>query len=102
MNDFWSNLPFHVPNFILAAVMYTMMGRLALALFVPAGWDNYIFRAFVRITDPVLKVVRLVTPQALPDLIAMLFAVLWLLVIRVVFFIVMNNLGWAPTAGAQG
>jgi len=102
MNDFWSNLQFHVPNFILAAVMYTMMGRLALALFVPAGWDNYIFRAFVRITDPVLKVVRLVTPQALPDLVAMLFAILWLLVVRIVFFIVMSNLRWAPTMGTQG
>ncbi len=102
MNEFWSHLPFHVPNFVLAAVMYTMIGRLVLSFFVPAGWDNYIFRAFVRITDPVLKVVRLVTPLALPDLLAMLFSVLWLLVIRIVFFIVMNNLGLAPVMGAQG
>jgi uncharacterized protein YggT (Ycf19 family) len=102
MNDFWSHLHFHVPNFVLAAVMYTMIGRLALGLFVPAGWDNYIYRAFVRITDPVLKAVRVITPRALPDVLAMLFSVIWLLVIRIVFFIVMNNLGQAPTPGAQG
>jgi uncharacterized protein YggT (Ycf19 family) len=102
MNDFWSHLPFHVPNFVLAAVMYTMLGRLALGLFVPAGWDNYIFKAFVRITEPVLKVVRVITPRALPEIVTMLFAVLWLMIVRIVFFVVMSNLGLAPAPGGQG
>ncbi|TIV11798.1 MAG: YggT family protein, partial [Mesorhizobium sp.] len=46
MNDFWSYWYFHIPNFILAAVMYTLMGRLLLGLFVPESWDNYIWRFF--------------------------------------------------------
>ena len=67
MNDFWSYWYFHIPNFVLAAVMYTLLGRLVLGLVVPENWDNYIWRAFKAITDPVLKVVRFVTPKALAD-----------------------------------
>ena len=62
MNDFWSYWYFHIPNFILAAVMYTLLGRLVLGLFVPENWDNYIWRGFKAITDPFLRVVRIVTP----------------------------------------
>jgi uncharacterized protein YggT (Ycf19 family) len=101
-NAFLANWYFHVPNFVLAAVMYTLMGRIALGLFVPADWDNYIFRAFVRITDPAVAIVRLVTPQILPLQIVMLFGVLWLLVVRILFFIIMNNAGLAPVTNAVG
>jgi uncharacterized protein YggT (Ycf19 family) len=101
-NTFLAHWYFHIPNFVLAAVMYTLMGRIALGLFVPADWDNYIFRAFVRITDPVVAIVRLVTPQILPLQIVMLFGVLWLLVVRILFFIIMNNAGLAPVTNAVG
>ena len=57
---------FHLPNFVLAAVMYTLIGRLLLSFFVPVNWQNYIWRAFVRITDPIVGIVRLITPAALP------------------------------------
>ena len=41
---------FHIPNLVLAAVMYTLLGRLILSFFVPPDWKNYIWRAFVKIT----------------------------------------------------
>jgi uncharacterized protein YggT (Ycf19 family) len=101
-NAFLAYWYFHIPNFVLAAVMYTLIGRLALGLFVPANWDNYIFRAFVRITEPAVAIVRFVTPQILPLQIVMLFGVLWLLVVRILFFIIMNNAGLAPVTRAVG
>ena len=42
MPDVWSYWYFQVPNFVLAALVYTLLGRFVLGFFVPADWDNYI------------------------------------------------------------
>jgi uncharacterized protein YggT (Ycf19 family) len=96
MNPLLQYWYFHLPNFILAAVMYTMLGRLVLSFFAPPNWQNYIWRAFARITDPALKGVRAVTPLGLPEAIILVFGVLWLMLLRLVFFIGMGNLGLLP------
>ena len=62
MNGFWSYWYFHLPNFVLAAVMYTVIGRLVLGFFVPENWDNFIWRGFRFVTDPAVRAVRYVTP----------------------------------------
>ena len=98
MNSFWSAWHFHLPNFVLAALMYTVAGRLLLGFMVPENWDNYIWRFFKRATDPVLRVVRYVTPDALPSPVVLVFAVLWLMVMRVAYFLLLLNLGLAPIA----
>lgn len=90
---------FHIPNFVLAAIMYTLAGRFVLGLFVPEDWDNYIWRAFVGMTQPVVNVVRAVTPAIVPAKILLLFALIWLLIVRIVFFWVMLSVGLAPVAG---
>ena len=41
-------------DYLFAALIYTMLGRFVLGLFVPPEWDNYIWRFFRRVTDPVL------------------------------------------------
>ena len=87
---------FHIPNFVLAAIMYTLAGRLVLGLFVPEDWDNYIWRAFVGMTQPVVNVVRSMTPAIVPDKIVLVFAVIWLLIVRIVFFWLMLSVGLAP------
>ena len=45
---------FHLPNFLLAALMYTLLGRAMLGLIVEPNSQNYIWRFFCRITDPVV------------------------------------------------
>lgn len=87
---------FHIPNFVLAAIMYTLAGRLVLGLFVPEDWDNYIWRAFVGLTQPVVNVVRAITPVIVPDKVVLVFAVIWLLIVRIVFFWFMLSVGLAP------
>jgi uncharacterized protein YggT (Ycf19 family) len=64
---------FHLPNFVLAAVMYSLLGRIILSFFAPLDWKNYIWRAFVRITDPVVRLVRFITPAVLPDVLVLVF-----------------------------
>lgn len=99
---FWSYWYFHIPNFVLAALMYTLVGRMVLGLFVPPDWDNYIWRFFRRVTDPFLGLVRLVTPQVLGPGIVMVFGVLWLMVLRFGWLLILLRLGLAPFAGGQG
>jgi hypothetical protein len=74
---------FHLPNFVLAALMYTLLGRTLLGLIVPPDSQNYIWRAFCRLTDPVVAVIALVTPKAAAPVVVWLFGVVWLFWLRV-------------------
>jgi uncharacterized protein YggT (Ycf19 family) len=98
MSSFWTYWYFHIPNFVLAAVMYTLLGRLFLGLFVPENWDNYIWRFFKAVTDPFLRIVRLITPQILQHTVVIIFGVLWLMALRVAYLITLTNLGLGPIA----
>jgi uncharacterized protein YggT (Ycf19 family) len=96
MNPILQYWYFHLPNFILAALMYTLLGRLLLSFFAPPDWKNYIWRFFVRFTEPVLRIVRTVTPAGVPDIVTLIFAILWLMLLRVLFFMVMGGFGLLP------
>jgi YggT family protein len=74
---------FHLPNFVLAALMYTLAGRAALGLFVDPDSPNYIWHFFCRITDPIVYAVAMVTPKAAAPVIVWLFGVVWLFWLRV-------------------
>jgi uncharacterized protein YggT (Ycf19 family) len=97
MNPILQYWYFHLPNFILAAVMYTMLGRLVLSFFAPPNWQNYIWRAFTRITEPALKLVRIATPLGMPEALILVFGVLWLMLLRLGFFVGMGQLGLLPS-----
>lgn len=71
------------PNFILAALMYTLVGRALLGLFVPPDSPNYIWRFFCRVTDPVVAAVAIVTPKAAVPVVIWLMGVVWLFWLRV-------------------
>ena len=87
---------FHLPNFILAALMYTLLGRVLLGLIVGEDSNNYIWRSFCLVTDPVVAGVALVTPKAAAPVIVWLFAVVWLFWLRVAFLILVTMYGLAP------
>jgi hypothetical protein len=87
---------FHLPNFILAALMYTLLGRALLALIVQPDSSNYIWRFFCRITDPVVVAVALVTPKAAAPVVVWLFGVVWLFWLRVALLYVFLVLGAVP------
>ena len=87
---------FHLPNFVLAALMYTLLGRVILGLIVQPQASNYIWRFFCRVTDPVVAVVALVTPKAAAPVIVWLFGVVWLFWLRVLLLNVFLILGVVP------
>jgi hypothetical protein len=87
---------FHLPNFILAALMYTVLGRVILGLIIDQNSQNYIWRFFCRLTDPVVSAVAVVTPRAAAPVILWLFAFVWLFWIRVAFFALVAALGPSP------
>ena len=87
---------FHLPNFILAALMYTLLGRVIMSLFVDPDSTNYIWRFFCRVTDPFVSVVSLVTPKAAVPVIVWLFGFVWLFWLRVLLLYGFLILGIAP------
>src|SRR5215216_3356755 len=87
---------FHLPNFVLAALMYTLLGRVLLGLIVGPDSQNYIWRFFCRLTDPVVAAVALVTPKAAAPVVLWLFGVVWLFWLRVGLLYVFLVLGAVP------
>ena len=90
---------YHLPNFILAALMYTLLGRALLGLIVGPDSSNYIWRFFCRITDPVVVAVAAVTPKAAAPVVVWLFGVVWLFWLRVGLLILFTMFGVAPKVG---
>ena len=87
---------FHLPNFVLAALMYTLLGRAILGVVVDPNSQNYIWRFFCRVTDPVVGVVAIVTPKAAAPAVLWLLAFVWLFWIRVAFYALFAVLGATP------
>lgn len=74
---------YHLPNYLLAVLIWTLLGRFLLGLFVPEDWDNYIWRFFRAVTDPVLRATRAITPSFMVEGLLPLVAVFWLVVLRI-------------------
>ena len=89
---------YHLPNFVLAALMYTLLGRAVLGLIVDADSPNYIWRFFCRITDPVVALVAAVTPKAAAPVVVWMFGVVWLFWLRAGLLILFTMYGIAPRA----
>lgn len=97
--SFWSLWYFNLPNFVLAVVMYTMLGRALLGLFVEPDSKNYIWRAFGAITDPFLKVFAYVTPKATAPVVRWLFGFVWMFWLRLLLFVVFFATGLLKVGG---
>ena len=87
---------FQLPNFVLAALMYTLLGRALLSLIVQPDSSNYIWRFFCRLTDPVVATVALVAPKAVAPVVLWLFGVVWLFWLRVGLLNLFLLLGTIP------
>ena len=95
-NPFLTYWYYHLPNFVLAALMYTLLGRALLALILEPASSNYIWRFFCRITDPVVAAVAPITPKAVAPVVIWLFGVVWLFWLRVLLLNVFLILGVVP------
>ncbi len=91
--SFYEHWYFHLPNLVLAALLYTLAGRYILELFFQRNQDAVILKVFRSITDPVLKLVRVVTPGVVPNGLVIIFAVVWLMGLRLFLYLTMLAAG---------
>jgi YggT family protein len=89
---------YQIPDYLLAIVMYTLLGRVVLGMMVAPESQNYIWRFFVRITDPVVELVARVTPKAAAPVVVWLFGFVWLFWLRVALLLLAA--GGATTASS--
>ena len=95
--SFLAHWYYHLPNLAMAALMYTLMGRYVLGLFFANRPDAVIMRVFANVTDPVLKLVRLITPAIVPGGLVLVFAIVWLMALRLFWFITCVVMGMRLT-----
>ncbi len=90
-----------VVDYLLGMVMWTLIGRAAMNLFLPIDSDFFFMKVFVKATDPVLKLFRLVTPSFLIEPLVPLFVAWFFYMIRfyamplLLGFGVMGTLGFS-------
>ena len=56
-----------VMDYIMGLIMWTLIGRVAMNIFLPLHSDFFFMRVFVKYTDPVIKVFAPVTPRFLVE-----------------------------------
>lgn len=89
-------LIFMIPNYILAALTYTLLGRIVLSFLFRAKPNAVINRVFAQITKPVVNVVRFFTPKVVADPLVLVLGLFWLTAMRVVLLLVTRALGLVP------
>ena len=82
-----------VLDYVLGMVMWTLIGRSAMNLFLPVTSDFFFMKAFVRLTDPILKVFKPITPGFLLDPIVPLYVAWFFFIFR--FYIMPWLLGYS-------
>jgi uncharacterized protein YggT (Ycf19 family) len=81
-DNFLAHWHYHVPNLILAALIYTLIGRYILELVFAKRPDVVILKVFRQVTDPVLRVVRVITPAVVPNGLVVVLSIVWLMGLR--------------------
>lgn len=102
-NDtFFTHWYFHLPNLILAALAYSLIGRYVLELVFAKKPDAVIVNVFRQVTDPVVKAVRFLTPAIVPNGLVIVFSIVWLTVARMFLYLTIIAAGVKPFLGAGG
>ena len=52
-------------DYVLGTIMWTLIGRFGMGLFLPENSTFFFMRFFVRVTDPLIRLFRPVTPAFL-------------------------------------
>jgi uncharacterized protein YggT (Ycf19 family) len=99
LDNFWGYWYFHIPNLILAALIYTLIGRYVLELVFSKRPDVVIVKVFRQITDPILRLVRAITPAVVPNGLVIVFSIVWLMGLRMFLLLTVLATGVRLTTG---
>jgi len=80
-------------DYLLGAIMWTLLGRVAMNIFLPIDSSFFFMRVFVRMTDPFLRLFRPITPGFLIEPLVPLFAAWFFFMLR--FYLMPWLLGYS-------
>lgn len=95
MQDPLSTFPIWVIaiDYALGIIMWTLIGRAAMNVFLPTDSSFFFMRFFVRVTDPIIRLFRPVTPGFLLDILVPLYVAWFFFMIR--FYLMPWLLGYS-------
>lgn len=96
----WTLIPYYVPAFLMAVLLYAALVRGLLGLVVAGDSPNLLWQGLRRRTDWLLCLTRLVTPVAIGPAWLPFCAVFWIAVLRAVFYVAMVQAGLGPPGSA--
>lgn len=82
-----------VLDYLLGTIMWTLIGRAAMNLFLPIDSDFFFMKVFVRMTNPVLRVFAPITPGFLINPIVPLYVAWFFYLFR--FYLMPWMLGYS-------
>lgn len=97
--SFLQNWWYHIPNLVMSALIYTLIGRYILDLIFGSDSKAVVLHVFRRVTDPVLKLVRFITPAIVPNGVVLVFAIVWLMAGRMFWFLTAVAAGMRASVG---
>lgn len=80
-------------DYALGLVMWTLIGRAAMNLFLPVDSDWFFMKVFVKMTDPVLRFFKPLTPGFLIEPVVPLFVAWFFFMVR--FYLMPWLLGYS-------
>ena len=80
-------------DYILGAIMWTLIGRVAMNIFLPEDSDFFFMKIFVKGTNPLLRLFKPITPGFLIDPLVPLFVAWFFYMIR--FYLMPYLLGYS-------
>jgi hypothetical protein len=83
----------------MAALIYTLIGRYVLELVFAKSPDVVIVKVFRQVTDPVVALVRLITPAIVPNGLVIVFTIIWLMAMRMFLYLTIIASGVKPFLG---
>ena len=79
-------------DYIMGLMMWTLVGRFGMSIFVSEQSDFFFMKAFVRMTDPMIRAMAKLTPGFLVDRLRPLYVAWFIFMIR--FYIMPVVLGY--------
>lgn len=80
-------------DYVLGMIMWTLIGRFGMRIFLPEDSKFFFMRFFVRITDPLLRLFRPITPNFLVPMMVPLYVAWFFFMIR--FYLMPWLLGYS-------
>jgi len=91
--NFIAHWYYHIPDLILLALICLLIARLLLMVIRLEESGAFPVRILNGITRPVLGVVGAITPRVMPPAFVIVFAVVWLITLRLALFIAVTARG---------